>query len=291
MSTKRSKGEEKKAAGAGAGIGKGALPGIISSCEGKKMAMPSEVPEVKADIDSKTVGGRPVIVVSQNGDGDYDSLREAFKAAKPGTTIQIREGMYEEDINITKPNLTIEGEPGVEIVSGNDGYTVRFSAESGTLRNLRLHNFSEHTGCSVLDITSGRLLVENCEVTGGSVGIGISGKAEPVLKGNKVHDSRIGIMAQKGGKGTAENNTVYGNNIAGISIKEGAELHVKGNRLLFNYRGVLIFSDGRGVVEDNDIIRSESAGITVRGGVTATISKNRVCFGDTGIDVYSTGGV
>lgn len=257
----------------------------------EKGGHPVEAPEVDSSGAPDKEEGRKVITVSQDGDGDYDSPKKAYKTARPGNTIRIRKGLYLEKINITTPDLIIEGEPGVEIVSDDDDYTIRVNTESCTLRNLRLQNFSEDMDCAVLDIMSGRAMIEDCEITGGYMGISIRGKAKPMLRNNKIHESRVGISAHDGGEGTIEDNYIYRNHATGIIVKGGGNPTIHRNRFLANGTGVMVLDSGMGIVKDNDISMSDGAGILVLKGGSARIEYNRICFGETGIAVYSSDGV
>ena len=161
-----------------------------------------------------------VITVGQNGEGDYDSLSKAAKALRPGNKIQILWGTYyEKDIHINVPDVTVEGGPGVLIVIERGNHALHCNAESITLRNVGLRNFGEDRDCKVVDVLSGSLLMEDCEIRGCYVGIRVGGKSRPLLRRIKVHDCHIGILNTEGSKGIIEDNVIYKNDV-GILVKE-----------------------------------------------------------------------
>ncbi|MEI6349504.1 MAG: hypothetical protein WCP06_00185 [Verrucomicrobiota bacterium] len=67
------------------------------------------------------------IVVSQTGNGDFKSIAKAVEHAKPGATIRIKSGFYEEAVVISKP-LALLGDPeGLVVLAHSDfaSFTVK----------------------------------------------------------------------------------------------------------------------------------------------------------------------
>lgn len=53
---------------------------------------------------------RDVIIVDDEGDGDYTSIKEAVNNANPGDTIEVYSGTYyEHNITIEKEEITLKG--------------------------------------------------------------------------------------------------------------------------------------------------------------------------------------
>ena len=69
---------------------------------------------------SNPLSDKSVIIVDDEGDGDYTSIKDALNDANPGDTIEVYSGTYPEDeIQITKENLTLIGIDH-ELGGGND---------------------------------------------------------------------------------------------------------------------------------------------------------------------------
>lgn len=69
--------------------------------------------------------------------GDYRTVSEAFLAAKPGDTIYIRNGVYEEKLCLTTENVTIEGESGEGVILTYKDYAKKLDEEGNPLRTSR----------------------------------------------------------------------------------------------------------------------------------------------------------
>ena len=66
------------------------------------------------------ISDKTVITVDDEGDGDYNSIKDALRFAYPGVTIEVYSGTYyENNINIGLRGLTLKGMP-YELGSGND---------------------------------------------------------------------------------------------------------------------------------------------------------------------------
>jgi hypothetical protein len=66
------------------------------------------------------ISDKIVIIVDDEGDGDYTSINNAVKNALPGYTIKVYSGTYnEKEIYIVQPGLTLQGIP-YELGNGND---------------------------------------------------------------------------------------------------------------------------------------------------------------------------
>lgn len=85
--------------------------------------------------------GRPAnVVVSKNGDGHYATIEEAVQSI-PGTAtgryvIYIKSGVYQENVVISKPNVTLVGDGKKKTIissslNNDDGYSILNSAAVG----------------------------------------------------------------------------------------------------------------------------------------------------------------
>jgi pectinesterase len=75
------------------------------------------------------------IVVAQDGSGDYRTVQAAFDAARPGTTIYVKAGVYREKLLLEKDSITLMGEPGTVLVYGEHPGMVNAQGDSVNTRN------------------------------------------------------------------------------------------------------------------------------------------------------------
>ncbi len=76
------------------------------------------------------IAGR-TITVSPTGHGDSSSIASAVSAAEPGDTVLVGPGTYHEEVNVTKPWITIRGEDARRVIlDGNFTLKVGVTADS-----------------------------------------------------------------------------------------------------------------------------------------------------------------
>jgi len=128
--------------------------------------------------------GKKLIVVDQNGQGDYFYIQDAIDAVSPdnlGVMIVVKEGCYYEKLIINKPNVTLVGEPEkmVSIVfddhkagdSGQSTATVWVAAPDFSAENLIFINSAMHepdvSQATALYINGDRAQFHHCGFLGG----------------------------------------------------------------------------------------------------------------------------
>src|SRR5713226_3240591 len=217
--------------------------------------------------------------------GAHQTIGSAIQAAKPGGRIIVRPGVYNEGIVMDKP-LEIIGQndtgPVVLKAAGQDA--MLFNTTLGRIANLTLLQTGDGKWYGV-DIAQGRLLVEGCDISSGSLAcVAIHEGAEPVLRNNRIHDGKAGgVFIYENGRGTLEDNDIFGNTFAGLEIKEGGNPKVRGNRIHDGKQsGVLVHENGRGTPEDNDIFGNALAGVAIREGSNPILRGNRIHDGKAG---------
>lgn len=181
-----------------------------------------------------------IIVVDQNGGGDYRTIGEGIRAATAGDTVKVLSGIYEEALSINK-NITLIGE-------GPDTTTIR--NPGGTTITI---------GANVSSRISGFV------ITGGLDGFYIDDEANVVIENNLIVDnSRHGINV-KGyyTKATvsAVNNTIIGNGSSGIwTDSNNSQLLVSNNIISNNGEyGIRSYSGEDLSANYNDVYNNKKA--------------------------------
>ena len=101
-----------------------------------------------------------------------------------------------------------------------------------------------------------------------------------------------GVHVYDNGRGTLEDNDIFGNAYAGVAIKKGANPTVRGNRIHDSKQGgVFVYENGEGTLEDNDIFGNANAGVVISGSGNPTLRSNRINKnGYEAIWIYEGGG-
>lgn len=198
----------------------------------------------------------PILVVDALHRGDHASIGEALKAAKPGTRILVRPGLYREGLVVDKPVEIIGDGPAGELVIEARGQdAVLFEASMGRIANLALRQRGGGNWYGV-DIAQGRLELEDCDITSESLAcVTIHSGADPRLRRNRIHGGKAGgVRVYENSQGTLQDIDIFANANDGVYVREGASPTVLGNRVNKNGRvGICVMADAGGRFENNDL--------------------------------------
>lgn len=230
--------------------------------------------------------------VRQDGSGDYASISAAVAAADAGTVIEVYPGLYTGGVDITKPvEIVGVGSRSTIVWEASDDNVIRWDAVSGRIANMTLRQ----TGGSYYAVSfrGGSAVLEDCDLTAQENAIiGIRDGADPVIRGNRIHDgASAGVYIFDGGKGQIINNEIYQNTKSAVLLKSGADPVVRGN-IIRNGKanGIQLIEGSKGLFEDNDIFGHEFPNIAIRDGSSPIIRANQIRDGaSSGIFVFNDG--
>jgi len=139
-----------------------------------------------------------IVVVAKDGTGKYRSIQSALNNARPGDTIQVKDGVYVERVNFVK---------------------------SGTAEKpIALVNYPGHA--PVIDPGNGRYPTECCPDSGTPR---VEFNAEwTILKGFEIRYGWEGIKVYKG-HNTIEDNWIHHNKYGGILLVSTSDVLIRGN--------------------------------------------------------------
>jgi len=170
-----------------------------------------------------------------------DSIQEAVKKAKPGTTIHIMPGTYSETIYIDKDNIRLIG--------------VIEEGERATLDGLgKLNDAILYSGNNIV--------VENLRITRYK-GNGIMGQAGNnfEIRNNIIVDTGVyGVFPQLGKNGVVEHNVISGIEDAAIYVGMSDNIHVAHNDVFDSVAGIEIENSRHAIVENN-YVHNNTGGI------------------------------
>ena len=209
-----------------------------------------------------------VHVVNCKGGAEYQTITEAVHAAVDGDVIQVKLGQYDEVVVLDK-TVHVEAEPNAEVgdvvIAGG-----LVSTANGSIKNVSVQQ--------MVDVRSGRLTMDSCDVSLGVDGIRVCAGAEPTIKNCKVHGAQSGgdgIYFQEGAKGTVQNCTITENRVNGIHVN-GGDVSLIGNKISECPFGIYMRKQAKGTVEGNTVDNVSSFGIYVLSESDPSVLKNTV---------------
>jgi F-box protein 11 len=274
-------------------------PGPVPARPAEKPGRQAEA--VAGSAEQAGSGGRvtartepPTHVVDAWQRGDFSTVGEALRAARPGDRILVRPGLYEEALVVDKPLEILGDGPVAEIeIRARGADALRFRASIGRVANLTLRQAGGEGDWFGVDITQGRLDLEGCDISSQSVAcVAIRNGADPRLRRNQIHDGKqSGVFVYDNGLGTLEDNDITGNTLAGVSITTGGNPTLRRNQIHDNKQnGVYVYDNGLGTLEDNDITGNTLAGMAIKTGANPTLRRNQIHDNkQNGVFVYDDG--
>ncbi|WP_323769682.1 right-handed parallel beta-helix repeat-containing protein [Antarctobacter sp.] len=212
------------------------------------------------------VAAVPTLSVKQDGSGDFRTIAEAVKAAKPGTRIEIFPGTYNGGVRVGKElEIVGVGDRDKIIWQAKSADVIEWVAPKGRIANLSLRQLGESS--YAVRFGAGSALLEHCDLTssgGPSKGapiVGIFNRANPVLRDNVIHDGKsIGVFVAFKGRGTLERNKIYGNKNAQVSVTLEGDPVLRNNVIGPSPTiAVFVNKGGKGTIIANDL-RGNKAG-------------------------------
>lgn len=196
-------------------------------------------------------------VVVSVGDSNYNSIQAAVDTAKPGSTVLVKKGTYQENIVIDK-NLVLRGTVSDQVVikgkkQGRPILLVGPSAVKVTIKNL-----------SVRAARGGNC--NNWEKGICPFGISVIGKARVEVIRAKIEENGTGgLRLADSATGTIQNCQIS-NNAAGIELWYSATVTITDSRITNNTLvGIALGSLGSGsaVVLENNTISENIVGLSI----------------------------
>ncbi len=158
---------------------------------------------------------------------DCAKIQWAVDNATDGDTIIVRDGIYVENIDITK-SLTIKSENGSEncIVNG--------------------------TGSNVFTLKADRIRIEGFTITGGRCGIYIRSNNNTIINNNIILNNYDGILLWHSIGNSISNNNLS-NNYDGIDLRYSDNNSISNNIISSNNKGIsfLLYSDNNSISNNN----------------------------------------
>jgi parallel beta-helix repeat protein len=235
------------------------------------------VPEVEDPADEQA------LIVSQQGDGQFQTITEALAQAAPGGRVRVRPGVYAEELVLTKPvELIGSGPVDQVVVEGREDPCLTMDTDSALVRGLTFRGRAGAAGgeAFAVDIPRSRLILENCAVTSDSLAcVAVHGEgAEPILRRCKIHGgNQTGVLVCDGAAGTLESCDIFGHSSDGVTIKTSGNPTLRGCRVHDNKEaGVWFHEQGLGTLEDCELFGNGVPNVHVKNGANPTVRGCRI---------------
>eukprot|EP01065_Artemidia_motanka_P011871 TRINITY_DN1647_c1_g3_i1.p1 TRINITY_DN1647_c1_g3~~TRINITY_DN1647_c1_g3_i1.p1 ORF type:complete len:303 (+),score=71.38 TRINITY_DN1647_c1_g3_i1:61-909(+) len=207
-------------------------------------------------------------VVMANGTADFRTITDALKECADGDTITVKIGQYDEKVMMDR-SVHIRGDEAGERgdVVVNGGFVCR---SGGSIKHLSI--------TSQVDVRSGDVRIEDCEISEGFDGVRVCRDANPYLIGNEIHHARQGgdcVYFAEGARGTLEDNDIYAARVNGVHVN-GADAAIRNNRIRDCHFGVFFRRNARGIIADNEITDCQTFGVYLIQAADPVVERNRV---------------
>lgn len=243
------------------------------------------------------------------------SIQEQINASKPGDVIRLKEGVYEENITITKP-IHLVGTENVTVSPNNSIPVITIAADNVVLENLHIEHSDLRNESPAIFIHSHANSLLEINIDTSSYGIQLEEANDNLLsdltiRGNKntpMKDRRHGINILKSHNNEIRHSTIS-DVLDGIYIEKSSENKVYNNKafqsrygyhLMFtkntvlehnksyeNISGMMIMGADGSIVRDNLLTNNQSniqsLGLFVFDTLGATIIENEITNNRIGI--------
>ena len=218
---------------------------------------------------------------------EYTSIQDAIDNATDGDTIIVRDGIYYENIKVTKERLTIKSENGSDncIIDGGDrnrGNVITLKADGITIEGFTIRNSGWHSWNAGIKVLSNFANIRYNKVLNNGVGIYIGGHRKSDnnnITYNDIRSNWRGIYIDSPNDlHLSSNNRIAYNNIS-YNIWEGINVYgynatITCNRISNNGEyGMLLSYSKRTIVTNNKIYND---GIFMEGRYSHIIENNTV---------------
>ncbi|MEA2174711.1 MAG: F-box protein 11 [Blastocatellia bacterium] len=222
------------------------------------------------------------IVVDLFGSGQYTSLADAVREARPGSKILVQPGTYREGLVLDK-QLDIIGEGRVDriAIETYDAPCITMKTKRATVRGLTLHSRAALNNLKhyAVDIPEGELQLIECDIRSDSnscVNV-VSTAARPTLKSCAIHSGKeVGLLFNHGAGGTVEDCDIFENGFSNVEICNGSSPLLKHCKIHHGIAGVLVHSNGLGELRDCELFYNKLSGIEARDGGKLEVRESRI---------------
>eukprot|EP00802_Teleaulax_amphioxeia_P003739 Tamp_03742.p1 GENE.Tamp_03742~~Tamp_03742.p1 ORF type:complete len:1054 (+),score=192.30 Tamp_03742:245-3406(+) len=267
-------------------------------------AAAEQIEEMEAAQRRGLQGSGTLVVSKRPSRDEFGSISQALRAATAGTTIEIKEGKYQEELMIDRAiTLTAAKSPAggfvrVEIQGTSVRPTLVCNASSGLVRGVSLLHLSqvsnEGRDCTrCVDVGGGSLILEECDITS-VCGVGVVVRDSARLSAYRCRVARCGqngffIFSQGGA--LIDGCDICENGFPGVGMDDSIDTVVRRCRIRHGKGDGIKIYGGSGIqLEKNDISHNGQVGVSIEDGADPIVRENTIHDGNScGISVLTGG--
>ncbi|MCQ6963603.1 hypothetical protein PV02_11040 [Methanolobus chelungpuianus] len=228
-------------------------------------------------------------------DKDYTTINAAVTAASPDDIILVSDGVYNEDIIISKTNLTIISENGSANTlirpSLSSGHTLQVTASNVTIQGFNITGGSYYGRAGIYVISASNCTFSENQVNANHYGIYLESSGNNIIQNNNLSsNSYAGVYLDSSNNNVFTDNVANSNNYAGIILTTSSSNNTfANNNASFNYIGIQI-----GHLSDNNLLTNNTAnsntcyGILLSSSSDITLKDNTVSSNKYGISIWTS---
>lgn len=234
------------------------------------------------------------LTVCSQGLGEFETLRDALRAARNGDKIYVLPGVYHESLRVEKSVEIIgQGESPEDVVIESDDDIVYLQAPNVAIRaccfrtlapgrfcliaaNPQPSSVAECTfkapdGTGIVAVDGSRLLIEKCTFEDCKHGVRVDA-AYAAIVGNKFDSNSNGILIRSGCESVIEDNDFTDNDVSAVQLHDDTAARISGNRFSGGEAAIVVAHTSRGSIQENCFTgHSKQTAIVAMGGNAAVV--------------------
>lgn len=233
------------------------------------------------------------IYVDEHGGKDYTSIQSAINAANTDDTIYVYNGIYNENISISKTINLIGENKNTTIINGGGHEDVLYiSADHINISDFTIQNgtvklYSYNQGGVGIDVCSNYNSITNNIITSNPYyGIYIHNFNNNVIYSNNINNNGDGIMFGESNNNAISGNTIENNYQYGIYLSTSCQNNTISGNTITNNSIFLDNSCNNNLISDNTISNSEFNGIEFNYYSNNNIISGNAIINNSGDGIY-----
>ncbi|ASJ10001.1 hypothetical protein A3L12_01145 [Thermococcus sp. P6] len=197
---------------------------------------------------------------------DYTTIQEAINNARPGDTIIVRDGTYNENVIVNK-SITLKSENGPAncIINGTgSGSVVTITADNVTIQGFTITGSGSGWGNGGVWVESSGNTISSNVITNNGNGIYLDSSSNNNITSNNItSNSGNGVYLDSSSHNNITFNNITSNNWAGIWLRGSSNTTITSNNITSNgERGIFLYYSSYNIVTNNTMTND---GIVIEG--------------------------
>jgi len=227
-----------------------------------------------------------------NGDGTkekpYLTIQKAINESSDGETIRVFEGVYEENVVVNKPGLSLlgNGSTTTTIDGGGSGDVVRITSDGVIMKGFNVQNSEEFGPYAGIHMLSNNNRIEENNCSDNYYGIHSEGFGFNIIINNSCSkNSHLGIYIRDSDSNEISDNFCHDNDNDGIWLRNSENNLVENNTITSNEEDGIYVLDSQGNRISNNMIENSDYAIKTSNSDRNRIENNTIINNNYGINM------